>query len=354
MSNIKKRSIILTALLIVVCITLVWYMMKWNDTENLEIVDAANKTTELSAWVVDWQWESGLEDFRRMTDGLSSVQVFAAYFDENDKLHFTDRMTKAMPEIKEASKQGSYVDLDLTIVNDRLNRDGTQIQKDPSIVSRLMATEDSRTKHIMEIKNAVIQNGFHGLEIDYERIDEKDWDNFLTFIHTLYQQMEQEEKSLRIVLEPRAPIEELALPKGPTYVMMAYNLYGMNTEPGPKADHAFIEELAQRMQKVPSDKIMALSVGGFDWASDGKVTAVTEKQAADFAISSIEPPKRDKASGSLYFDYMGEDGQKHTVWYADEETLSQWVAVAKKAGIEKIALWRLGDMGEGTLQYVNR
>ncbi|WP_409344172.1 hypothetical protein [Paenibacillus sp. MBLB4367] len=65
-----------------------------------------------------------------------------------------------------------------------------------------------------------------GVEIDYEKIRDSDWSKVGIFYEELYRRLQAMGKTLRIVLEPRAPIERLTLPEGPVYVMMAYNLYG--------------------------------------------------------------------------------------------------------------------------------
>ncbi|WP_303968666.1 hypothetical protein [Sporosarcina ureae] len=36
---------------------------------------------KFSAWVTEWQWQSGVEDLQQV-QGLDRAQVFAAYFNE--------------------------------------------------------------------------------------------------------------------------------------------------------------------------------------------------------------------------------------------------------------------------------
>ncbi|MGG0938005.1 glycosyl hydrolase family 18 protein [Brevibacillus centrosporus] len=316
-------------------------------------VSAAEVPLKKSAWVVDWQWESGADDLQGMTNGLTNVQMFAAYFDEADNLFFTESFQKGLPKVQEISRRSSLVHVDLTIVNDQKRKDGTDIQKDSALITRLMATEESRSKHIDQIMKAVEEYQFHGVEIDYERIEEKDWGNLLAFFKELYLRLQEKDKTLRIVLEPRTPIETLSLPEGPVYVMMAYNLHGLQSDPGPKADRSFITELTTRMKVVPGDKVIALSAGGFDWAENGKAAAVTEKQAAELAKSSLEMPRRDNASGSIHFQYVDQNKQKHTVWYADETTLQTWAEIVSGEGYRSIALWRLGDLGSKSVRFMN-
>ncbi|MNW39509.1 putative sporulation-specific glycosylase YdhD [compost metagenome] len=313
------------------------------------------KTPEpkLSAWITDWQWESGLEDLQQLGDHIDSLQLFAAYFNDQDKLYFTEKMLEGIPQILVTTGNNGLADVTLTVVNDRFDSQGKVVQKDPNLVTRLVSSKTSRTQHIDELVETVNNYGFGGLEIDYEQISDKDWKNVCLFYKELYQRLHASGKTLRIVLEPKAKVGSLPLPKGPVYVMMAYNLYGTHSGPGPKADNALITDLAKKMKKLPGNHMIALSLGGFDWSANGEVKALTEKQASMLVQSTLSIPARDKKSGSLYYKYKDANGIQHTVWYADNETLTQWMNVAAKAGIYNIALWRLGEIGEGTLQTLS-
>ncbi|WP_338463115.1 glycosyl hydrolase family 18 protein [Brevibacillus borstelensis] len=349
--NLTSKHAIAIAVFMIALLAVLIFVMKSTGSKK---PDPNQPHVELSAWLADWQWGDGLDEFRQITEGLTSLQAFAVYFDDKDNLHLTEELREALPQIVEASKQSSLVYVDLTIVNDVILGDGTSVQKDPALVTRLMATEQSRKKHIDNILAAVTKYDVRGVEIDYENIRSEDWDHVLAFYRELYERLRPLEKSLRIVLEPRAPIDKLKLPEGPVYVMMAYNLFGNHSGPGPKADHAFIADLARRMDKLPGEPFIAFAAGGFDWAESGKVASVTAEQAAELSQLSQEAPRRDAGSGSLYFHYTDDNNVKHTVWYADHVTLAQWIDDARQAGYEKIALWKLGGLGQETLKELNR
>lgn len=349
-----KKALILT----VIFAALVSACIKEKDlTSTGKVKETAIKTVpplQLSTWVVDWQWEASIHDLKQLSNGLKSFQIFAAYFDDQDKLYFTEQMQTAMPQFLDTAKQMGLEKIDLTIVNDIINTDGTTIQKDSTLITRLIATKESREKHINEMINVVNQYDLSGVEIDFEMVKEKDWKKLITFYSELYQRLHKEGKTLRIVLEPRMPIEKWKLPKGPTYVMMAYNLYGTHSEPGPKADYAFITKLAKRMKNIPGNPAIAIATGGFDWSANGNITSLTEKQAAQLANKSTASIKRDPASGSLYFTYLDDYNVKHTVWYADSTTLLEWIKKIRKKGYHKVAIWRLGELGEDTLKMLGK
>lgn len=188
------------------------------------------------------------------------------------------------------------------------------------------------------------ENGFDGIEIDYEKIrkDRSLWQLFLAFEEILLPLAEEAGLGLRIVLEPGIPAETLPFPQGAAYVVMCYNLHGIGTEPGPKADLAFLRALYDRFAGLPNLSF-ALANGGFDWEeASGKAVSLTEKDAAALAEAHQVLPRRDAASGALSFSYT-QDSTRHTVWYADSETLALWAAEldACAGKTVPISIWRV-------------
>ena len=178
--------------------------------------------------------------------------------------------------------------------------------------------------------------------MDYEKIDYELWNEYANFIDALGKELKRNKKELRVILEPRSPIDKVNLPKEYEYVMMAYNLYGYHSGPGPKADKEFIKELSKKVNDNLDNARMAFSLGGFDWCEDGKIKALTYVDANNLAKENDSKLNRDKDSGVLYFDYIDSNGKKHSVWYSDNETIRIWKETAIRNNINKFALWRLG------------
>ncbi|MUG64841.1 glycosyl hydrolase [Paenibacillus campinasensis] len=317
-----------------------------------EPVGSSAASISLSAWVTDWQWEAGAEDLQLLGSQLESVRFFAAYYDASDALHFTPAFAEGLPRVRETAVEAGIHGMLLTIVNDYFHDGGVIVQKDPGLVSRLISSEESRSRHIEEIAATAVRYGFSGVEIDYEKVQPTDWSRLSRFYKELYERLRKEGLSLRVVLEPGADLDAMRLPEGSSYVMMAYNLYGGHSGPGPKADHELIRKLAGKLNGLPGEHELALATGGFAWSEDGSVVAVTEKRAGELAELSADDPKRDPDSGALFFEYNDEQGAKHTVWYADGITLAGWIKQAEAAGISDIVLWRLGELDPETLRIL--
>lgn len=291
----------------------------------------------LSAWITYWDLDVQGE-IKSLDKQLKEVSYFAAYFDSNNELI----MPQQLVDYYNRTKDEDYTKY-LTIVNDKINSDGTSSLKDKDLLKTLLTDSTLRSKHVKDIISLASQYGFNGIEIDYEQIkdDMGLWNNYLLFIKDLYDECDGSGLKLRVIFEPNVPFDDLEFIEGPTYVMMCYNLHGGFSEPGEKANPQFIKELMDKMERVPGSKSFAIATGGFNWASDGKVTSLSEVEAKDLVKEYSAKEERDIKSKCIVFKYTDEDGIEHEVWYADKNTLNSWMQVIKEKGYG-ISLWRLG------------
>lgn len=328
----KKRSFMIVAIILVFIATI-----GFGINEN-----SKRKTINISAWIVDWDLKRGIEEVESTSVALSSVQLFAAYFNEEDDVFLNEKSIRVMDKSKEELVDKGLKNIYLTVVNDIVFQDGKSIQKDSKLITRIMKNEEKRKDHIEELVKLVDNEKFVGMELDYEKIESDVWDEYALFIEELGVELREIGKQLRIVLEPMTPLEEVDFPQDYEYVMMAYNLYGPHSEPGPKADEEFIKNQSERMNSNFKNMRIAFALGGFDWVENEKVKAVTEIEAQKLLLKANSEVKRDKKSNSVYFNYTDDSGVKHTVWYADRETISTWMKTAYRKGMRNFALWRLG------------
>ncbi len=321
-------------------------------TAGLLVVCCAVPAVAADAWVADWDMPNGLAELRQ--GNFKNVLMFAAYFDRQGRPFLTEDMKKALrgglaTSLGQGQGQGIY----LSVVNDVVEAPGKSVQKDPGLVSRLMATEASRAAHRSDLLALLSAYPFTGLELDYERVGMDDWPRLLQFAQELSATLAAQGKKLRVVLEPRQKYLQGNVPAGPQYVVMAYNLHGGHNGPGAKADDAFLRQLAQWCAHWPVKPGLALSAGGFAWTGRG-VVDLTERKAAAWAQGAGVQPKRDAASHALYFRAAdnspgsplpatgGTTGGSCEIWYADGETLAHWADVGRSLGFGAVSLWRLG------------
>lgn len=283
---------------------------------------------DLTAWVVDWDLSRGLEELSSVH--ASSVQYFGVYFNEFDEFVLDSTLGEAMIH----EQRPTY----LTVINDIVHSNGINVHKDSELARRLIH-DASLPSRLLEL---ALKYQLEGIELDIEKIPSEEWEAYASFIENLGELLEKHGLSLRIVLEPSSPIDEVELPKEYEYVMMMYNLYGLHSGPGPKADFPFIKSLVQKCQSSLEKVRFALSVGGFDW-SGNRVTGKTFVQIQELMKNyEVKDMKRDSKSDVLSFTYVDEANMLHEVWFADKTTIETWINVIKEQGEHRVALWRLG------------
>lgn len=345
MNKIVRRILIFLVIIALASIVLYFYMKKNSvdlvkSNEEVIYIDKPiidEKIAKLSAWVVYWDINVD-EEIKVLDKELRELCYFGAYFDQNNELIIPEKLIDYYNKSRKVNVN-NYI----TIVNDKVNSDGSSSLKDIEILNIVLKDQNSRSEHIKKIIDLVKKYGFNGIEIDYERIgkDIELWNEYLLFIDELYKETEKEGLELRIVLEPNTPFEKLDFIHGPTYVMMCYNLYGGFSEAGEKANPKFIKELIDKMVKVPGNKNFAIATGGFNWDSNGKVTSILEIDAKKLVEKYKLKENRDIESQCLTFNYTDEDNVKHEVWYSDKTTLELWMKVIYEAGYD-VSIWRLG------------
>ncbi len=301
----------------------------------------AKEPTKLSAWLAYWDSDSGEKELKKVENKLDKLSFFAAYFDKNDRVFIPKELSDQKSELKKTKVR--YVAY-LTFVNDKQNPDGSIVMKDTEILRRLFADETSMERHVDEIIATTLSGGYDGIEIDYERIwkDEQIGQSFLRFADKLYLKALKNNLKLRIVLEPGTPFADANFSKGPEYVVMFYNLYGLHSAPGPKANKDFIEKTLKKVETLPGEKSIAFSTGGCVWGDNGEKTFLTEVEARTLAMVYGRGTKRDEESQCVVFDYKDIYGVSYQVWYADVKTLNYWISIAKDHGENNISLWHLG------------
>lgn len=316
---------------------------KEKDLDDHREAEIITNHVNYSIWITYWDIKDLESEIESIQNSIDNICYFAAYFDQ-DKEPFIPSQTiesfKTMKDLYGHKGYGNY----LTFVNDLILKDGTSSLKDVDLLYTLFETEESMNHHIEEILSMTISEGFDGIEIDYEAIkkDIELWELFIEFVNRLYQSANEKNILVRVLLEPNVPIDMITLPEGPEYVMMCYNLYGYGTKPGPKANKGFIEDLIKKMEGLPGEINFALATGGYDFYNNGKVNALTEKEAVELIKVYNKSTMRDKESQALFFHYIDHEGISHEVWYADQETIKYWTYIIQEAGDYGISIWRMG------------
>lgn len=297
----------------------------------------------LTAWIADWDLDRGMAEWKAHPGLFDSVRVFAAYFNQQDEPYLSPQWSNLLGD--DVRHTFGSTPVFLTVVNDLSTPSGKGNKlKDPELVQRLVSSPEARAKHIEALLALVRRHRFQGLEIDYENVTPSVWPEFLVFVRELYQRTQAEGVSLAVLLQPQRRYLEAALPVGPSYVLMGYNLFGFHSGPGPKATPKFLAEQADALRNLGVLDVtrLALATGGFDWTAPRAAKQLGEAEASSLLAKQKAATSRDADNGYLVSHYTDGKGQRHDVWHADAQTFATLWRAAQSAGFSRLAIWRLG------------
>ena len=297
---------------------------------------------DLGVWITYWDLDTAYEELDMCREDLDTLCLFAAYFDKDNRPFIPEGTLGTVEKLKQ---EGRFNDTEnyLTFVNDKLLPQGSSL-KDTDLLYDLLEGEKKARSHAKTIVDMTVSAGFDGIEIDYEAIkkDYELWEHFNGFIDILVPMATEKGLKVRVLFEPSSPFEQYEWPSDVEYVMMCYNLYGYGTGPGPKADRQFLNEMVDKMEKLPGKVNFALATGGFDFSSNGDIAQISTKEAKDILSTYEIEEKTDEGSLDHVFSYTDQEGIDHEVWYADRDTIEAWVKIIRERGHERFTIWRLG------------
>ncbi len=294
---------------------------------------------QLHAWVVYFDAARGLVELQQYGSLFDRVSLFAYELDPGGVPQPAPGMEQMIaPFLMLAAQQGFSPWV--TVVNDtRLSIDSA-IVKDPDLIHGIIADPARRVAHARELAERVAAAGFRGLHLDYERLPETDTLDFREFVAALRLELELRGLGLEAVLEPeRGPLPEV---RSTSVTIMAYDLFGTHSGPGPRSTPAYISQLGSRAAvDADSAATLALAVRGFAWEPGGEVRSLDWAVAQQLAD---ETPHLSRGMVDRVPSARLDDGTE--LWFEDPESLlSKWEA-GWGSGFRRLAIWRLGGNDE--------
>ncbi|UCD24408.1 MAG: hypothetical protein JSW51_00365 [Gemmatimonadota bacterium] len=294
--------------------------------------------TQMQAWAVYFDGDRGLAELEEHGDLFDRVSLFGYELSpDGSPVPAPNVKTMLGPFLRLAQEKG--FEPWVTVVNDVRHSGDSVVAKDSTVVHELLVDSSRRDNHVRELVALVVEAGFQGLHLDYEQVAESDSAQFQGFIERLSGELRQRERGLEVVLEPvNGPLPAAGTS---TVIVMAYDLFGAHSGPGPRSTPDFVTGLGPRAE-VDADSAAALAVAvrGFAWRPNDEVTSLDWSEAQQRAAGA----QRARRSAADVPNARLDDGTE--IWFEDRASLiSKWRA-AWLAGFRRLAIWRLGGNDE--------
>jgi spore germination protein len=300
----------------------------------------------MGAWVVYWDAERGLKELDEHGTLFNRVSFFAYELDDEGNLRYAPGFEDIKTRFLALAKKYGFSPW-VTLVND-VRKDDRVSLKDTEIIRMVLDNPMLYKKHIQDIVKRVKEDGFEGLDLDYERLCDSDEEKFRGFVTELAQGLKKDGLGLNVILEPeRGPSPSSG---SVAVTVMAYNLHGFGSSPGPRSTPHFISKLQERgsgdARGAPD---LALAVGGYCWETDGKVKQLDWVSGQRLAASA---PKKGRGVFTSVPYACLENGAE--IWFEDAASIREkWVA-AYQAGFRNLMIWRLGGNDEHLFKLLSK
>ncbi len=307
----------------------------------------APRPMQLAAWVVYFDVEDGLAELRQHANLFDRVSLFAYELDPGGNPQPAPAMEETIAPFLSLAEEGGFEPW-VTVVNDVRYEPDSAVAKDGLLVHDLIVDPARRATHVRDLASRAWHDGFVGLHLDYERVPESDTTAFRDFVEELKAELQRVGLGLEVVMEPvTGPLPAFG---GTSVTVMAYDLFGSHSGPGPRSTPTFISQLGNKAGlDGDSAAAVALAVHGFAWEPDGVVRSLNWSAAGRLAEEARNTPRR---NSDHVLNVQLDDGTE--VWFEDVESImAKWQA-AWQAGFRRLAIWRLGGNDESLFDLIQR
>ena len=231
--------------------------------------------------------------------------------------------------------------------------------QDPAILHALLSSDANRSDLIARISALVAENGYDGINIDFEAGAAADRPLLTAFASQLAQTLHAQGAKLTIAVAAKT---------GPTLTgrsgfydypalagiadrlfVMAWDLHWATSPAGPISDATWVGKIIKYVTSVPNASrfIIGTQLYGFDWPLGAKATPYEWDDMTAMQTGLGAQTTWDAVAQEPYFIYTDGSGVVHTAYYANAQSVQGRLGQARAAGLG-VGLWRLGDEDQET------
>lgn len=223
--------------------------------------------------------------------------------------------------------------------------------------SKQIDTPEKRDAIVTSLVDVVAANGYDGIHIDFEGLNQTDRNAVTDLMRRLYLSFKPRGWIVSQAVIARtsdAPsvwggvYDYKALSAVNDYVaIMAYDWgYAGRPDPAPVAPIWWVRDVLNYARKQMADDRILLGIPfyGYDWntTTGPPAKSVTYAKAAELAAREGAESGYDNSEGAPWVKYRDDSGNQHMVWYENSASFESKINLVIDKEIAGFATWRLG------------
>ncbi|WP_134703889.1 glycosyl hydrolase family 18 protein [Ammoniphilus sp. YIM 78166] len=233
-------------------------------------------------------------------------------------------------------------------------------QFDSQLANAILSNASVRQSAVQNLLALVRENGYKGVNIDFENMLPSDRAHFTLFITELSQVLRAHGFETIVSVSAKTSdspnvawvgaFDYQALGQAADFIqVMTYDQHGPWGSPGPVAGLNWVENVVKyAVSQIPSSKVMiGLPAYGYEWNTTTNTgnRAVAWKNIPALLSSTGAVSQWDATAQSPYFRYTATDGTSRTVWYENELSIELKTKLVNTYNLAGVSMWcmRLED-----------
>jgi cellulose synthase/poly-beta-1,6-N-acetylglucosamine synthase-like glycosyltransferase/peptidoglycan/xylan/chitin deacetylase (PgdA/CDA1 family)/spore germination protein YaaH len=213
-------------------------------------------------------------------------------------------------------------------------------------VEHIFGRKKLRTAFINSMAERLKRYNFQGINVDLDDVKNRNSKNYIAFQNELYANFKA--KGLMVTQNVVPEDEQYDLKRlqhiNDFLFVMAIDQHYDGSNSGDISNQHWVEEILDEVCSiVPSEKvILTFAAGGYDWPENSIGVPAGYQQAISTAQEKKSNIIFDPVSANLHYNYLGNDGFNHIVYFTDAATNFNIIRMADDWATGGVALWRLG------------
>ncbi len=313
----------------------------------LALFPAASPTTPARAdsGAVRWGWYITYDptSLASLQANIGSLNVVAPWY---YRLDGNGNLSGAAQANVDTLLRNNHVRIYAMVKNSVVNQDFHNWLADPT----------KRDHGITNLYNMVINNGYDGINIDFETLLASDATLYTDFAHRLSNKLHASGKVMTMAVAPKTSdggnsfsgvYDYAGLAPYLDYVtIMAYDFHYVTGTAGPIGPVDSISRVAAyTATRFPASKVIwGIGLYGFDWNTTlgGRANPLHFGDVAPLQQQYGGESGFDDASQSPWLIYYDANGNRHEVWYENAASFTAKLNAISQYNFAGFALWRLG------------
>jgi spore germination protein YaaH len=319
------------------------WLPKWAVSVRSSLTGNISKEKVIAGYYVE-NYYNDPKGYRALSENLGAINTVIPFSFQVDQYGNIQSTHNPRP-VNLAHSAGADT---LALVN---NINGSNFNS--NTIHRMLSNSAARSRAVNGITRTLIENGYQGVNIDFENVPARD----RYYLTSFFSELSSELRARHLLITASVPAKtyddrtssqsgaydyRALAPYLDQVMIMTYDEHYSGGPAGPVASYPWVEKVIQySLNSIPNYKIvLGIAAYGYDW-SWGNGRALHYQGIQNLIRKYKIAPKWNSKYRVPYFTYRSW-GQTHEVWYENNYSTSYKAELVRRYNLRGVAVWRLG------------